>query len=61
MHTGLFPDNWKKAKNILPIHKKESRQLTKTTDQYHYYLSVVKLLRKLFLTPCIDILLTINS
>ena len=28
MHTGLFPDNWKKA-NILPIHKKESRQLTK--------------------------------
>ena len=26
MHTGLFPDNWKKA-NILPIHKKESRQL----------------------------------
>ena len=24
MHTGLFPDNWKKA-NVLPIHKKESR------------------------------------
>ena len=28
MHTGLFPDNWKKA-NVLPIHKKESRQLKK--------------------------------
>ena len=26
--TGLFPDNWKKA-NVLPIHKKESRQLRK--------------------------------
>ena len=36
-----------------PIHKKESRQLKKTTDRYHYYLSVVKFLRKLFLTPCI--------
>ena len=28
MHTGLFSDNWKKA-NILPIYKKESRQLKK--------------------------------
>ena len=61
MRTGLFPDNWKKA-NVLPIHKKESGQLKKkSTDRYHYYLSVVKLLKKLFLKPCIDILLTINS
>ena len=28
MHTGSFSDNWKKA-NVLPIHKKESRQLKK--------------------------------
>ena len=28
MRTGLFPDNWKKA-NVLPIHRKESRQLKK--------------------------------
>ena len=28
LHTGIFPDNWKKA-NVLPIHKKESRQLKK--------------------------------
>ena len=28
MHTGLFPDNWKKA-NVFPFHKKESRQLKK--------------------------------
>ena len=27
-HTGVFPDNWKKA-NVFPIHKKESRQLKK--------------------------------
>ena len=61
MHTGLFPDNWKKA-NVFPIQKKESRQLKKTTDQYHYYLSVAKFLRKLFLTPCIDNqLLTLNQ
>ena len=60
LHTSVFSDNWKKA-NVLPIHKKESRQLKKkTTNRYHYYLSVVKSLRKLFLTPCIDILLTIN-
>ena len=36
---------------VLPIH----------IDRYHYYLSVVKFFRKLFLIPCIDILLTINS
>ena len=28
MHTGLFPDNWKKA-NVLPVYKTESRQLRK--------------------------------
>ena len=28
LHTGLFPDNWKKA-SVLPIHRKESRQLKK--------------------------------
>ena len=62
MHTGVFPDNWKKT-NVLPIHRKESMQLKKktTTDRYHYCLSVVRSLGKLFLTPCIDILLTINS
>ena len=48
LHAGIFPDNWKKAK-VLPIHKNESRQLKKkTTYQYHYYMSVVKSLRKLF-------------
>ena len=30
LHTGVFPDNWKKA-NILPIHEKESKQLKKKT------------------------------
>ena len=28
LHTGVFLDNWKKA-NVLPIHRKESRQLKK--------------------------------
>ena len=28
LHTGVFPDNWTKA-IVLPIHKKESRQLKK--------------------------------
>ena len=28
MMTGTFPDNWKKA-DVLPVHKKESRQIKK--------------------------------
>ena len=28
MMTGIFPDIWKKA-NVLPVHKKESRQIKK--------------------------------
>ena len=28
MVTGIFPDIWKKA-NIIPVHKKESRQIKK--------------------------------
>ena len=32
-----FPTLWKRA-NILPIHKKQSRQLIKTTDRFLYYL-----------------------
>ena len=59
LDTCVFRDNWKKVNVLLSI-KKESSHLKKTTNRYHYYLYVVKSLRKLFLTPCIDILLTIN-
>ena len=36
LKTGNFPMSWKNA-NILPIHKKESRQLKKITGQYLCY------------------------
>ena len=56
LNIGVLPDYWKKTK-VLSIHKKESRQLKKTTDRYS---SVVKSLRNLFLIPYTEILLTIN-
>ena len=33
MMTGTFPDNWKKA-SVLPVHKKESRQIKKKLQAY---------------------------
>ena len=45
----------KKAK-VLPIHKKESRQLKKIAGQYLCYQFVGKFLKNSFLTSCINIL-----
>ena len=52
--TGSYPDIWKKA-NVLPIHKKESRQVKKNYRQYHFYLFVGKYLKKSCLMSCINI------
>ena len=35
LETGRFPSSWKKA-NVLLIHKKENRQLKKSTDLFHF-------------------------
>ena len=43
LETGVFPIHWKKA-NVVPMHKKESKQLVKITDLFHYFQSVVKYL-----------------
>ena len=42
--TGLYPSSWKKA-NIIPIHKKESRQSKKTIGQSRCYQYLGKYLR----------------
>ena len=60
MHTSLFPDNWKKA-NVLLIHKNKSRQLEKNYRPISLLPVCGKIFEKVFLTPCIDILLTISS
>ena len=43
LETGVFPIHWKKA-NVVPMHKKESKQLVKITGLFHYFQSVVKYL-----------------
>ena len=60
LHTGVFPENWKKM-NILPVHKKESRQLKKKTYLLMLLLPICgKIFEKVILDTCIDTLLTIN-
>ena len=44
--TGTFPDAWKLA-NVTPVFKKGDKQ--SPIDQYHYYQSAGKFLKKLFL------------
>ena len=43
MMTGTIPDNWKKA-NVLPVHKKESRQIKKN----YRPISLLPICRKTF-------------
>ena len=43
-----FPTLWKRD-NVLPAHKKQSRQLIKATDRFFYYLFVGKSSKNLFL------------
>ena len=39
LKSGIYPDKWKKA-NVVPVHKKESKNMLKNyIDQYYYYLS----------------------
>ena len=50
LKSGIYPDKWKRA-NVVPVHKKESKKyIKKTTGQYHYYLSVEKFLKSVFIT-----------
>ena len=60
LETDNFPVSWKNA-SALPIHKKESRELKKITDQHLCYQFVGKFLKNAFLTPCINVLTIISS
>ena len=53
--NGKFPEIWKKA-NVLPIYKKESRQVKNNYRPISlYYLYVEKFLKSLFLTASMNI------
>ena len=45
--SSCYPDIWKKS-NIIPVHKKMTNNWLKTTDQFLFYLSLVKYSKKLF-------------
>ena len=50
---GVYPDKWKKA-NVIPVHKKGSKNLLKNY-RYHYYLFVVRFLKSVFIILFMDI------
>ena len=54
-----FPEVWKKA-NIVPVHKKEDKNLIKTIAQSVYFQSLVKFMKELSTMPSSIILKTIN-
>ena len=59
LETGRFPSSWKKA-NVLPIHKKENRQLKKIIDPSLFYLFVEKFLKSSCLMQSMSISMQIN-
>ena len=54
-----FPEVWEKA-NIVPVHKKEDKNLIKTIAQSVYFQSLVKFMKELSTMPSSIILKTIN-
>ena len=42
---GHFPDSWKRG-NVVPVHKKESKNLAIITDQFHFYQYLGKYLKQ---------------
>ena len=53
LESGKFPNEWKKA-NVVPVHKKGDKQILKTTDQYHYFLLLVRSLKDYCMTGCLN-------
>ena len=59
LKENKFPEVWKKA-NIVPVHKKEDKNLIKTIVQSVYFQSLVKFMKELSTMPSSIILKTIN-
>ena len=53
LESGKFPNEWKKA-NVVPVHKKGDKQILKTTDQYRYFLLLVRSLKDYCMTGCLN-------
>ena len=59
LETGRFPSSWKKA-NVLPIHKKENRQLKKNYRPISLLLTCGKIFENLCLTIFTSIFVKTN-
>ena len=60
LETGRFPSSWKKT-NVLPIHKKENRQLKKNYRPISLLPICGKIFEKLIFDTIYDIFAKINS
>ena len=56
---GIFPDLWKLA-NVIPTHKKESKNIVKNYQPISYYEYLQKFLKDYYLTLCSSIFMKIN-
>ena len=51
LEEGIFLEDWKKS-NVVPVHKKESKNLIKIIEQLLFLLSLVKYLKGLYSILC---------
>ena len=52
LQNGRFPLEWKKA-NLSLFIRKVIKKLSKTIDQFHFYLLVAKYSKACFMKPCL--------
>ena len=51
LSQGIFPEMWKRA-NIVPVHKKNEKNLKTKYRPIFFYQSLAKFWKSLYLTPC---------
>ena len=53
LESGKTPSEWKKA-NVVAVHNKCDKQVLKISDQYRYFLLLVRSLKDCCMTGCLN-------